>query len=96
MRLNLREIIEVPGGSVPFEAELDTERLDFPSVVRYVSAPEAEGLVQNTAGVLGLTGTLRADMICINDNEEQDFDTSRRLLHEAFRQILPEKSAFEL
>ena len=31
MRLNLREIIEVPGGSVPFQCELDTQGLDFPS-----------------------------------------------------------------
>ena len=32
MRLNLREIIEIPGGSVPFRCELETEMLDFPSI----------------------------------------------------------------
>ena len=32
MKLNLREIIEIPGGSVPFAQELDTALLDFPSV----------------------------------------------------------------
>ena len=30
MKLNLREIIEIPGGSVPFAQELDTALLDFP------------------------------------------------------------------
>ena len=35
MKLDLREIIEVPGGSVPFEAELETEGLDFPAILRY-------------------------------------------------------------
>ena len=34
MKLNLREIIEVPGGSVPFACELETEGLDFPAVLR--------------------------------------------------------------
>lgn len=43
MRLNLREIIEIPGGSVPFSQELDTALLDFPSVRAYTAPITAEG-----------------------------------------------------
>ena len=50
MKLNLREIIEIPGGSVPFAQELDTALLDFPSVRAYTAPITAEGKVVNTAG----------------------------------------------
>ena len=62
MRLNLREIIEIPGGSVPFRCELETERLDFPSIKAYKGKPQAEGRVYNEAGVLHLEGLSRAPM----------------------------------
>ena len=35
MFLDLHEIIEVPGGRVPFRCELDRDRLDFPSLVGF-------------------------------------------------------------
>lgn len=73
MRLNLREIIEVPGGSVPFRCELDTEGLDFSSIKQYNAKPCAEGLVYNEAGILHLRGTLSADMICICDRCGAEF-----------------------
>ena len=41
MKLNLREIIEVPGGSIPFACELETDGLDFPAVLRYKGKPHA-------------------------------------------------------
>ena len=47
MKLNLREIIEIPGGSVPFAQELDTALLDFPSVRAYTAPITAEGKVVN-------------------------------------------------
>ena len=56
MRLNLREIIEVPGGSVPFECELETDRLDFQSIAAYNAKPRAVGRVYNEAGILRLEG----------------------------------------
>jgi len=67
MKLDLREIIEMPGTSVPFRCELETERLDHPSVLEYTSPPTAEGRVVNTAGALTLVGTLRAEMLCVCD-----------------------------
>ena len=77
MRLNLREIIEIPGASIPFECELSTENLDFPSVKGYVSAPYAQGRVFNEAGVLRLTGTLSADMECICDRCGSEFFSTK-------------------
>ncbi len=75
MFLNLREIIEVPGGSVPFDCEIGTDRLDFPSIKRYNARPHAVGRVYNEAGVLRLTGVLTADMTCICDRCGGDFDS---------------------
>ena len=59
MFLNLREIIEIPGGSVPFECDLETEGLDFPQIKDYKAKPYAEGRVYNEAGVLRLEGEPR-------------------------------------
>ena len=75
MRLNLREIIEIPGGSVPFECELETEGLDFPSIKEYKARPFAEGRVFNEAGILTLEGTLTADLTCICDRCGAEFDS---------------------
>jgi len=75
MRLNLREIIEIPGGSVPFEQELELEGLDFPSVREYKARPHAVGRVRNVAGVLRLEGKLTAEMTCVCDRCGADFDS---------------------
>lgn len=77
MRLNLREIIEIPGGSVPFRCELETERLDFPSIKAYKGKPQAEGRVYNEAGVLHMEGVLRAEMTCICDRCGTEFDSEK-------------------
>ena len=77
MRLNLREIIEVPGGSVPFECELGTEMLTFPSVKGYDAPPYAEGRVYNEAGVLNLNGSITADMQCICDRCGAEFQSRK-------------------
>ena len=73
MRLNLREIIEIPGGSVPFSQELDTALLDFPSVRAYTAPITAEGKVVNTAGILTLQGRLHAQMLCVCDRCGAEF-----------------------
>ena len=75
MRLNLSKIIEMPGGSVPFACELETDNLDFPSVRAYRTKPHAEGRVFNEAGILRLTGTLTADMLCICDRCGEEFES---------------------
>lgn len=75
MRLDLREIMEVPGASAPFACELETENLDFPSVRGYKARPHAEGRVFNEAGILHLEGTLTAEMTCVCDRCGADFDS---------------------
>ena len=77
MRLDLREIIFVPGASIPFSCELETERLDFPSVKAYRAAPRAEGRVYNEAGVLHLEGELTAEMTCVCDRCGAEFDSTK-------------------
>ena len=77
MRLNLREIIGNPGASLPFEAELDVEDLDFPAVVSYAGRPRAVGRVANEAGVLSLTGELTADLVCVCDRCGSEFDSRK-------------------
>ena len=75
MLLDLREIIEVPGGEVSFECELPVEALEFDSIKEYKSAPKATGRVFNEAGILTLEGTLRADMTCVCDRCGTEFDS---------------------
>lgn len=79
MKLNLREIIEIPGGKVPFAQTLDTQWLDFPSVKEYTAPVTAEGEVVNTAGILTLQGTLRAQMVCICDRCGTEFAVDKTL-----------------
>ena len=78
MRLELREIIEIPGGSVPFECELGTDRLSFPSVRGYGAAPFARGRVYNEAGVLRLEALIEADMLCICDRCGGEFESRKQ------------------
>ena len=77
MKLNLREIIEIPGSSVDFSCELSTEDLGFPSIVRYLSAPHAEGRVFNEAGVLRLKGEIRSELLCICDRCAAEFECAK-------------------
>ncbi len=79
MLLDLREIIEVPGKSVPFEVELNTDMLDFESVKEYTTAPVAKGKVVNEAGILRLEGVLTADMVCICDRCGKEFESVKEM-----------------
>ena len=76
MFLDLHEIIEVPGGRVPFQCELDRDRLAFPTLVVFQGPVTAQGQVKNTAGVLELTADIRADMTVRCDRCATPFDVS--------------------
>ncbi len=73
MFLDLHEIIEVPGASLPFQCELDRDRLSFPALVRFNKAVEAEGRVTNTAGILELDAVVSADMTVSCDRCTTEF-----------------------
>lgn len=83
MRLNLCEIIEMPGCSLPFKCLLETERLIAPSIKSFVSPPSAEGIILNSAGTLMLTGTIKAEMFCICDRCSAEFRCEKVLPLEA-------------
>lgn len=74
MKLNLKDIIEIPGGSVPFECALDAERVAFPQLVRFLEPPHAVGEVRNTAGVLDISGDITARMLCVCDRCGGEFE----------------------
>ena len=83
MRINLCEIIEMPGKSLPFSCELETERLMCPSIKTFLSSPEAEGEIVNTAGALTLLGTLRSDMLLVCDRCGCEYDSVKETQLEA-------------
>lgn len=56
MRLNLREIIHVPGASVPFDFTLDLTQEDFFGEHPITRPVHVEGSVKNIADVLVLEG----------------------------------------
>ena len=67
MWLDLKDIIEVPGASLDFSCELDGQALSFPALERFAAPPRAKGRVRNSAGILTLTGEIKADMLCVCD-----------------------------
>ncbi len=67
MRLNLCEIIEMPGKSLPFECQLETERLMCPSIKAFLAPPIGSGKIINTAGTLSLIGKLEAYLVLLCD-----------------------------
>lgn len=73
MKLDLRDIIDVPGASLPFTCELDPTHLEFPQIVRYTGAPQAGGEVRNTAGVLTVNASVTAEMVCVCDRCGKEF-----------------------
>ncbi len=79
MRINLKDIIDVPGGFVPFVCELETERIASPAIARHHTPPRAEGQVTNTAGVLTLTGVIRCDMDMICDRCLEEYRLEKEI-----------------
>ena len=73
MFLDLHEIIEMPGGRVPFRCGLDCERLSFPALARFDTPPEAVGEVKNTAGVLRMKADITAEMTVRCDRCGKEF-----------------------
>ena len=75
MFLDLHEIIEVPGASVPFSCELDTARIEFPALSSFEGPVSGSGMVKNTAGILELTAAVEADMIVRCDRCTAEFSS---------------------
>ena len=65
MLLDLREIIGVPGGRVPFDYEPDMSDAAFGSIVRIKQPSRAAGNVVNSAGVLTFSANVDAVCVCV-------------------------------
>ena len=79
MWLDLRDVIEVPGASRDFETQPDPEKLVTPSIQGFVTPPLASGQVRNTAGLLELSGIIRAVMRCSCDRCGKPFTREKAL-----------------
>ena len=67
MRLDLREIISIPGGNVPFEYEPDLSGCADPPIKEILRRAKVSGSVRNIAGVLTLGAELDVDAIFVCD-----------------------------
>ena len=76
MSINLHELIIDPGKSLSFSCELDTERVGQPSIERFLTPLTGTGVIRNDAGLLTLTGTLSAELLCICDRCASEFEKS--------------------
>ena len=65
MKLDLREIIGVPGGRVAFDYEPDLSDAVDGSIVLVRKPSRAAGSVVNKAGVLTLTANVDAILVCV-------------------------------
>lgn len=65
MRLDLREIINIPGKNVSFEYSPELESVEFTSIARVLPGAAVSGSIRNSAGVLMLSAELTADLECI-------------------------------
>ena len=65
MLLDLREIVGVPGGRVPFDCEPDMSDVPFGSIIRIKQPSRAVGSVTNSAGILTFSADVDAVCICV-------------------------------
>jgi len=65
MLLDLREIIGVPGGKVPFDYEPDLSEAASGSIKRIEKPSRAAGNVTNSAGVLTFSANVDAECLCV-------------------------------
>ena len=57
MLLDLKEIIQVPGGVLPFQFEMDLSQLEFYGLCPIAEPVRVSGEVRNHAGLLVMTGS---------------------------------------
>ncbi len=65
MRIDLHEIIQMPGRQVEFDGSPDLSDLSYGSVVGVRPDARVAGRIRNEAGVLTLTARITADLDCV-------------------------------
>lgn len=79
MKLNIRRIMDVPSGTMPFSFALDVSDLDFPQIVYKRGPFGVNGSVKNVAGAIELHGEMEIDMTCICDRCLKQYEVKRSL-----------------
>lgn len=74
MRLDLREIINIPGTGVTFDYEPDLANTCFGSVKEVKSPSRAVGSIKNCAGVLRFVADVDAELMCTCARCLKDFE----------------------
>lgn len=91
MKLDLKDVILVPGAVLPFEFQLDLSDLEFYGE-RPVCRPVAvEGQVRNMAGALVLTATAHTTLSLTCDRCAKRFDREKTLDYETLLADRPEQ-----
>lgn len=83
MKLDLHEIIERPGGLVPFEFDMDLSHMEFIQVSAMKAPLRITGQVRNMAGALELSAEIKADLVCICDRCMAEYDLRKAIPVEA-------------
>ena len=79
MRFNLKEILHVPGASLPFESQLDLSDLDFYGERPFAHPIVIHGTVRNMAGALVLEGSADTTLELVCDRCLKPFQQELRL-----------------
>ena len=77
MRLNLQNIIHVPGASLPFEFSMDLSKEEFFGNHPVTRPVQVEGRVRNIAGMLVLEGEAATLLDCICDRCMEPFQKEK-------------------
>ena len=77
MRLNLQNIIHVPGASLPFEFSMDLSKEEFFGNYPVTRPVQVEGRVKNIAGMLVLEGEATTLLDCICDRCMEPFQKEK-------------------
>ena len=79
MRFHLKEILHVPGASLPFESQLDLSDLDFYGERPFAHPIVIHGTVRNMAGALMLEGSADTTLELVCDRCLKPFRQELRL-----------------
>lgn len=79
MRLNLREVIHVPGAVLPFSFQMDLSETEFYGTYPIVHPVEVSGSVRNRAGALVLEGQVVTVLTLICDRCTREFEREKRV-----------------
>ena len=79
MKLNLRDIINVPGGAAEFQFEMDLSDFEFHGICPFSLPVQVAGEVKNSADVLHLQAEAKAELLLQCDRCVKTFTREKTL-----------------